>query len=178
MSQSRCTSAEAMDDWDSIEGLDGWTLKLRALLQEDATRVAQLPDPTARLAMSERLTQFVEYSFPNTGPIKALDEIAARAAIGLLEQNIDDRLRSLVSRNLELVTLTKQLDVGPEDAQASAASIRLARSTRTLNDGVAMMRELRSSLESASDRPLVAAIDKAVVTAQAVRALLERTQAP
>ena len=41
--------------------------------------------------MSERLIAFVENSFPNDEKIKALDEIASKAAVGLLEQNIDER---------------------------------------------------------------------------------------
>lgn len=169
----------ATDDWDRIEGIEGWTRKLRSLLQEDAALAAKASDTSARLAMSERLTQFVEHSFPNTDAIKALDAIATRAAIGMLEQTIDERLRSLVTRNLELATLTKQLEVGTDDAHTAAASIRLARAEKTLtalNEGVTMLRELRTSLKPEDDRQLVASIDRAMLATQAVRALLERTR--
>jgi hypothetical protein len=168
------------DDWSRIDGVDGWTRKLRELLQEEAALAAREPDPMARLAMSERLTRFVEHSFPNTDTIKALDEIATRAAIGLLEQNIDERLKSMVARNLELAALTKQLEAGSDDAFGSARSIRLTRAEKTLtalNDGVATMRALRASLEQSTDRQLIASLDKAMVATQAVRALLERSGA-
>jgi outer membrane murein-binding lipoprotein Lpp len=166
------------DDWDGIEGVDGWRSKLRALLDEAALLAVQGADPLARMAMSERLTRFVEHSFPNTGPIRTLDEIATRAAIGLLEQNIDERLKSIVTRNLELAALTKQLEAGTDAARESAASIRLARATRTLgalSETVGTMRELRLSLKGASDRELLASIDKATTAVQTLRALIERT---
>lgn len=169
--------AAGTDDWDSISGLDGWTRKLRALLQEAASLAAGDTPTAQRLAMSERLTRFVEHSFPNTADMRTLDDIATRAAIGLLEQTIDERLRSIVARNLELSALAKQLDEGAADASASASRIRLARVDRaihTLNDGVSSLRELRESLTSADDRPLVAHIDRALAAVQQVRTLLER----
>lgn len=166
------------DDWDAITGVDAWTRKLRELLQDAAAMATTDTTPAMRLGMSERLTRFVEHSFPNTGAIRTLDDIATRAAIGLLEQNVDDRLKSIVTRNLELTTLAKQLEAGAEDAQESAAQIRFARAGKAiaaLNDGVATMRELREALTGADDHALIARIDRALNAIQQVRTLLERT---
>jgi hypothetical protein len=119
----------------------------------------------------------VENSFPNDEKIKALDEIASKAAIGLLEQNIDDRLKSIVSRNSELAQLSKQFETGAADANASAASIRFERVKKTLdvlNSGVATLKDLRSTLKTGSDKQLIASIDKAMAAAQTVRNLLEK----
>lgn len=168
------------DDWDAIEGVAAWTGKLRALLKDAAAVAAHDTAPADRLAMSERLTRFVEHSFPNSGEMRTLDEIATRAAIGLLEQNIDERLKSIVARNLELTTLAKQLEHGAADTGASADRIRLARAGKAinaLNDGVATMRALREALTVADDGPLIARIDRAMTAIQQVRALLERTRA-
>ena len=165
-----------MSEWDGIEGFESWSRKLRALL-DDAASSAKQDDQNARFAMSERLTQFVENSFPNDEKVKALDDIAAKAAIGLLEQNIDDRLKSIVARNAELAQLAKRFEVGAEDAKASAGRIRFERVKKTLdvlNNGVAAMKDLRSSLKTGTDKQLIASLDKATAAAQAVRNLLEK----
>jgi hypothetical protein len=166
-----------MSEWDAIEGAESWSRKLRALLDE-AAAIAKQDDHTGRFAMSERLTEFVENSFPNDEKIKALDEIASKAAIGLLEQNIDDRLKSIAARNTELARLAKQFDAGAEDAKTSAARIRFERTKKTLdvlNGGVAAMKELRASLKTGTDKELIASIDKAMAASQAVRNLLEKS---
>ena len=166
-----------MSEWDGIEGFESWSRKLRALLDE-AAGIAKQEDHNGRFAMSERLTQFVENSFPNDEKIKALDDIASKAAIGLLEQNIDERLKSIAARNTELAQLAKQFDDGAADAKASAARIRFERTRKTLdvlNGGVAAMKDLRATLKGGTDKELIASIDKAMTAAQAVRNLLEKT---
>lgn len=165
-----------MSEWDGIEGFESWTRKLRDLMG-DAAKAAKRTEPEARFAMSERLTEFVENSFPNDEKIKALDEIASKAAIGLLEQNIDDRLKSIVTRNTELAQLTKQFEAGADDANASAASIRFERVKKALdvlNTGVVTLKELRATLTTGSDKQLIASIDRAMTAAQSVRNLLEK----
>jgi hypothetical protein len=166
-----------MSEWDGIESIESWSRKLRLLL-DAAADAAKQTNHDSRFAMSERLTQFVENSFPNDEKIRALDEIASRAAIGLLEQNIDERLKSIVARNAELAQLSKQFDVGAEGARASAASIRFERARKTLdvlNNGVETMKALRSTLKTGTDRQLIASIDKAVIAAQKVRDLLRKS---
>jgi hypothetical protein len=165
-----------VSEWDGIEGFESWTRKLRALM-DDAAKAAKRTEPEARFAMSEQLIAFVENSFPNDEKIKALDDIASKAAIGLLEQNIDDRLKSIVSRNSELAQLSKQFEAGAADANASAASIRFERVKKTLdvlNSGVATLKDLRSTLKTGSDKQLITSIDKAMAAAQTVRNLLEK----
>ena len=144
---------------------------------DDAAKAAKRTEPEARFAMSEQLIAFVENSFPNDEKMKALDEIASKAAIGLLEQNIDDRLKSIVSRNAELAQLSKQFEAGAADAKASAASIRFERVKKTLdvlNSGVATLKDLRSTLKTGTDKQLIASIDKAMAAAQTVRNMLEK----
>ena len=95
----------------------------------------------------------------------------------LLEQNIDDRLKSIVARNTELAQLSKQFEAGADDANASAASIRFERVKKTLdvlNTGVATLKDLRSTLKTGSDKQLIASIDKAMAATQTVRNLLEK----
>ena len=100
-----------MSEWDDIEGFESWSRKLRSLL-DAAADAAKQTNHDSRFAMSERLTEFVENSFPNDEKIRALDDIASKAAIGLLEQNVDERLKSIVTRNTELAQLSKQFDIG------------------------------------------------------------------
>ncbi|HEY0338270.1 MAG TPA: hypothetical protein VGC70_13095 [Burkholderiales bacterium] len=166
-----------MSEWDGIEGFESWSRKLRSLL-DAAADAAKQTNHDSRFAMSERLTQFVENSYPNDEKIRALDDIASKAAIGLLEQNIDERLKSIVTRNTELAQRSKQFDIGGEDARASAASIRFERTRKTLdvlNNGVETMNDLRSTLKTGTDRQLIASLDKAVIAAQKVRELLRKS---
>jgi hypothetical protein len=166
-----------MSEWDDIEGFESWSRKLRSLL-DTAADAAKQTNHDSRFAMSERLTEFVENSFPNDAKIRALDEIASKAAIGLLEQNIDDRLKSIVTRNTELAQLSKHFDSGAEDARASAASIRFERERKALdvlNTGVETMQDLRSTLKTGTDRQLIASIDRAVTAARKVRDLLQKS---
>jgi predicted TIM-barrel enzyme len=165
-----------MSEWDGVEGFESWNQKLRTLL-DDAAKAAKRTEPEARFVMSERLIAFVENSFPNEDKIKALDEIASKAAVGLLEQNIDERLKSIVARNAELALVAKQFGSAADDVNASAADIRLERVKKTLdvlNSGVTTLKDLRSSLKQGSDKQLIASIDKAMSAAQAVRTLLEK----
>jgi len=166
-----------MSEFDGIGDYEGWADKLRELLSDAAT-AAKLDDQAARLALSERLTKFVETSYPNDAPMKALDAIAAKAAIGLLEQNIAERLKSIVARNVELAQLGKQFGQAADGAKATAAAIRLERigsALTSLNDGILKMKELRDSLKSAvADKDLAKALDKAMEAARTARDLLER----
>jgi len=165
-----------MSEWDGISGFDGWSGKLRDLLK-DANAAARSEDIEQRFEASERLTQFVENSRPNDEPIKALDDIAKRAAIGLLRQTIDERLASIVERNGELAALGKKFSDAASGARKSAAALRLERATKaleSLNDGIVKLKDLRDSLKSAADKDIAAAVDKAMAAAKAARALIEK----
>ena len=164
-----------MSEWDGIEGFEAWGAKLQALLNE-GSRIAD-GDQDARRKLSDRLTEFVVRSRPNEPRILALDDIAGKAAIDLLERNIDERLRSIVARNVELAQVSKRFEEGADALGRTAAQLRLERVTKTLdslNDSVAKMKDLALTLKGASDKDLAKAIDKAMVAAQGVRDLLER----
>jgi len=166
-----------MSEFDGIEGFDGWNRKLRAL-SDEATTAAQLGDQTARFAVSERLTRFVENSFPNDEKIRALDEIATKMAIGLLEQNVDERLKSIVARNAELARVSKEFDIAAAEANKVASKIRLEGALKTvdaLNAGVLAIKELKATLEAGTDEALIESLERALRAAQDVRALLEKS---
>jgi hypothetical protein len=134
-------------------------------------------EASARFAESRRLREFIRESYPNSDEIQALDEIAKKAAIGLLEQNIDERLKSIAARDAELAQLAKQFEGAASDAEGAAASIRLERARKALDaltDGIVKMKELRGALKSVADKDLVKALEKAMAAAQAARSLIER----
>ena len=75
-----------MSEWDGIQGFDGWSAKLRALLQE-ADRAAKTGEEADRFSVSARLTEFVGESFPNDEKIRALDDVAGKAAMDYMWSN-------------------------------------------------------------------------------------------
>ncbi|NVM23997.1 MAG: hypothetical protein HWN68_19735, partial [Desulfobacterales bacterium] len=64
-----------MSEFNGITGFDGWSAKLKSLLEE-AKLVAQQDELDKRLTMCDRLTDFVLESRPDTPEIKELDRMA------------------------------------------------------------------------------------------------------
>jgi len=164
-----------MSEFDGIKGFDGWSKKLEELLVA-AAKASQTAGHAERFEQSRRLREFIRESHPTTPDIEALDEIAKKAAIGLLEQSIDDRLKSMAERDAELAQLAKQFGDAASSAKATAASIRLERAKKALvaiNDGILKMKELRELLKTGSDQDLAKALDKAIEVSQSARRLIE-----
>lgn len=164
-----------MSEFDAICDFDGWKTKLAELLTACEAAAAQ-DGIGPRLAVSERLTQFVLKSRPNTPEILALDDIANTARTALLNNTIDERLHALSERRGELASLTKKLAVVTEAANEAAASVRLARANKvvaTLTDAVRTLKDLRQSLQGGTDDQLIASIEKLIASIQSVRGTVE-----
>lgn len=164
-----------MSEFDTITGFDAWKAKLTELLTECEAAAAQ-SDIGPRLAISERLTQFVLKSRPNTPEILALDDVANAARSALLRNTIEERLHALSERRGELASLTKKLAIVTEAANAAAASVRLERANKvvtSLTDAVRTLKDLRQTLEQGTDDALVAAIEKLIASMQSVRKTVE-----
>jgi hypothetical protein len=109
--------------------------------------------------------------------VRALDQIAGKAAVGLLEQTIDERLRSIVARNAELAALAKSFEAAAGEAAAAAAQLRLERVGKALdamNGSIAALRELEATLRQGIDDPLAAGIGGTLEALARLRELLER----
>jgi hypothetical protein len=165
-----------MSEWENIQGMDGWRMKLSELLKE-AEGAAQHGDLAARLALSSRLTEFIVHSSPNTPEILALDGIADQARAGLLRLTIEERLAEISARTADLARLTKEFQTQAAVAEASAAAIRLERTRRVvgvLTESVQVLNELRSVLETNTDAELTTRIGRLIVSIQTLRTQIER----
>lgn len=165
-----------MSEWDNIEGFQQWSDKLGELLNA-ATQAASNPDRDARFAVSSRLREFIDNSWPNDRAIRALDDIAVQAAKDLMLETIDQRLREIVGRTAEWQQIAKQFRDLSDAAGAQAASIRLEKAHRvaqSLTESVHLLQDLRASLGDTSDPELARNLAKAVETLQRLRAQIER----
>lgn len=165
-----------MSEWDDIEGHEQWAAKLEELLKE-AEAAARETDDRKRLEVSRRLTDFIMHSWPNDKTVKALDEIAKRAAQDVLLQVIGDRLREIAGRTAELRQLAKEFQERAEAASAKASEIRLEKAHRvaqTLTESVHALKDFRTALDEGSNADLVRNVERAVETIQKLRALVER----
>lgn len=164
------------DNWDDIEGTEQWKAKLDELLKA-AEGAARENDDGKRLAVSRRLTDFIMHSWPNDKAIKAMDEIAKRAAQDLLLQTVQERVREIAGRTAELLQLAKEFQDQADAASARASGIRLEKAhrvTRTLTDSVHLLKDFRASLDLSSDADLIRNVEKAMETIQKLRVLVER----
>jgi hypothetical protein len=164
-----------MSEFDGIEGFDAWRAKLRSLLVE-AEAAAQDQDPQVRFRISQRLTEFMEHSFPNDELVRKLDAVAREVAESLLDQTIHERLQSIVSANAELAALAKSFAMETEGALDVAARLRLERANKaleTLNAGIAALKDLASALKPGDDDSLRKSVDQTVKVAKQLRQLLE-----
>jgi signal transduction histidine kinase len=164
------------DEWDGIEGWEQWQAKLDDLLKQ-ADAAARGADDEARFAVSSRLTDFIMHSRPNDEPIKAMDEIAKRAAQDLLLQTVQERVREIAGRTAELRQLAKGFRDLAETASSAASEIRLQKAhrlTRALTDSVHLLKDFATSLDTSSDAELIRSLQKAMDTIQKLRAVVER----
>jgi hypothetical protein len=165
-----------MSEWDNITGFQQWSDKLDELLGA-AEALASDSGTAARLAASRRFRDFIDNSWPNDEAIKALDEIAARAAQDLMLDTVDARLREIAGRTAELRQITKQFRDQAAAVGARATEIRLQKAHRvaqSLTESVHLLKDLRSELSEADDGDLVKNVGRAVETIQKLRALIER----
>lgn len=164
-----------MSEWENIQGVDGWRMKLTDLLKE-AEAAGQQTDLASRLALANRLTEFILHSSPNTPEILALDGIADQARAGLMRLTIEERLAEISARTGELARLTKEFQAHAAAAAASAAAIRLERAHRVvgaLTESVQALNELRGVLETSKDDALTKSIDRVIASMQTLRSQIE-----
>lgn len=161
-----------MSEWSNIKDLEGWRAKLGELLS-DARQAAEQKDLSPRLKVNERLMQFVENSWPNSPEITALDDLATQAASALLNQTIEERLRSITERTGAFQKLGKQFAAAAEENKARESSIRLEAMTRFLDSSIKLVdaaQALRESLkDDAADQKLDERIAGAIDAIEALR---------
>jgi len=164
-----------MSEWENIQGLDGWRMKLTDVLKE-AEAVAQHSDLASRLALAHRLTEFILHSSPNTPEILALDGIADQVRAGLMRLTIDERLAEISARTGELARLSKEFQAQAAATTASAGTIRLERAHRVvgaLTESVQALNALRGVLETSTDDALTTSIDRVIASMQTLRSQIE-----
>ena len=160
-----------MSHWDDIEGYAGWRKELTELLAR-AEEAAKSPEVEQRFEVSRRLNEFISTSRPNDEQIRALDTIAAAAAVDLMRLTIDERLKAIIERGAALAKLTKDFEAAAEAAAASAGSIRLERVRRvvqSLTESVEAVNELRLSLQGGADEEMAARLEQALNTLRELR---------
>ena len=166
-----------MSEFNGITGFDGWSAKLKSLLEE-ARHIAQNGDLDERLKMCDRLADFGLESRPDTPEIKELDRIAHETATALLRQSIDERLRDIIARTGDYTRLTKEFESRAKQNEANAESIRLTSITRTVDSATALIssaKELKTSLkQNASDKRIAALIDETVANIESLRSRIAK----
>jgi len=161
-----------MSEWSNIEDLQGWKDKLGELLAE-AREAAQQDELDPRIAVNERLMQFVENSWPNSPEITALDDIATQTASALLRQTIAERLQAITERTGEYQRLGKQFAAIAEESEAKADSIRLGAITSFIDSTTKLIdsaKALQKSLkDNAADNRLGERIAETIAAIEALR---------
>jgi hypothetical protein len=164
-----------MNEFDGIEGIDGWRTKLKSLLDE-SRQIALEDDLDRRLKMSDRLTTFILESRPNTAEIQDLDKIAHETASALLLGSIEKRLEAITARTGELIRLTKEFGNQAEHNKEMAASIRLENlivtihsATETINAAKKFKESLKNTVKEGKIAVLV---DETVSAVEKLRSAL------
>ncbi|MHC4105204.1 MAG: hypothetical protein ACYSR9_09705 [Planctomycetota bacterium] len=161
-----------MSEFNGITGFNGWSAKLKSLLEE-ARVIAQQNDLDERLTMSDRLTDFILESRPDTPEIKELDRIANETATALLKQSIEERLMAIIARTAEYKRLTKEFQTQAKHNEADAESIRLKSIIQTVDSATVMIdsaKKLKVSLKkNAGDKNVAALIDETVAAIESLR---------
>jgi hypothetical protein len=140
-------------EFDALKGLAAWRTKLDQLLAA-ARETAQKDDLSARLAMADRLTQFI---IRNPPALPAVPASAEYEEIDRIARQCHDALRApsgrvaeIRSRTAELAALRKKFENQTTANQQSAASIRLERVRKVLESttaAVTAMGDLKKELD-------------------------------
>lgn len=158
-----------MSEFEGIEGFEGWCAKLQELLTE-AEQTAGDEDFDSK-PLRKRLHEF-RMSSPNTPEIVKLDAIASATRKNLTLKTIAARLRNIDDRTSELAALTKRFMAVTEDARADARAIRLEKAhvvADALTATVKAINEFKIGLETGQDDQLLASVEAAIESIQAIR---------
>lgn len=162
------------EEFEGIEGFEGWSAKLGELLLE--AEQGALSEDFDSFAMRERLHALIMAS-PNEIPeVRRLDDIARQARKDLVQQDLEQRLMSITERTNELTQVTKHIEAITADAAASARKIRLEKANKvaaTLTGAVQALRDLESSLGEESDAEILASLGRVVSSIQRFRSTVE-----
>lgn len=164
-----------MSEFTGIQGHDAWRAKLKELLLA-AEKAARQEDVEPRFTVAERLTQFIEHSHPNDTSMQAMDSVASRTVSALMDQNINERLKSIAERKAELAGLAKQITAAAAAANETAANLRLERLQRALdavNGGIRAFKQLEDTLDAGDETALAQAVAAASDAARKLRDLLQ-----
>jgi hypothetical protein len=144
-------------EFDSIKGLAGWRSKLDELLAT-ARKEAQKDDLDARLAMADRLTEFIVRNppalpeDPASAEYDEMDRVAHECHDALLLAAVQQRVAAIMSRTAELAAIRKKFDNETTANQQSAASIRLEKARKVVESttaAVSAMTDLKNELDKA-----------------------------
>jgi len=164
-----------MNEFRDIQGIEGWSKKLKSLLDE-ALQVCKEEDLGSRLKMSERLTDFMIESRPNIPEIQKLDEIAEATATSLLADSIEKRLKKITSRTGEFIRLTKEFDAHAIKNEENAKSIRLENIIATVDSATETVNAAKKLKESLKDNvkegKIAELIDETVTAVEKLRSNL------
>jgi hypothetical protein len=164
-----------MNEFRGIEGIDGWSKKLNSMLAE-AKQIASKEALGPRLKMSERLTDFILESRPNTPEIQMLDKIAETTAAALLADSIEKRLKAITSRTGEFIRLTKEFDAQAMKNEENAESIRLENIIATVDSATETVNAAKKLKESLKDNvkegKIAELIDETVTAVEKLRSNL------
>jgi len=167
-----------MADWNTISGFDAWRAELQFLVAE-ARALAEDATLEERVALTDRLNEFVVRSRPDNHEIQRLDMLAFDLVQAILQPEAERRIGDIAARDIQLAQLSKQLNVESERAAEKAASIRMERATElveSLTESVQKARALVEKLDTAADEAqaeLRKRVDGLVKRIQSVRSEIE-----
>jgi hypothetical protein len=154
-----------MSEFDGIAGTEGWSTKLRGLLDE-AQEIARGGHLDQRIGISRRLTEFIVRSRPDTPEIEALDALAQATARALLLESIEGRLKALAGRTSEYGRLTKGIRAEARRNEEAADSLRFEGILGALASATTLierLKRLKGALEhDGPEADIAALIDRTV----------------
>ena len=110
-------------DWNTLKTYADWSGKLAELLDEAHDAIAA-GDVNKKLEAQRALNEFIDNC---ASPVKGaqLDDIASRAMGNIFEATLDQAMKEMGSRTAELTTLTKEVGGITNQANETAAELRL-----------------------------------------------------
>jgi len=126
--------------------------------------------------MSERLTNFIVESRPNSTEIQKFDKIAEETATALLLDSIEKRLAAITRHTGAFRRLTKKFEIQAEQNKEIAESIRLKNIISTVNSATETINsatKLRDSLrDNARENEIADLINETVSAVEKLRSNL------
>ncbi len=163
------------NEWDAIDGFEGWAARLEQLLAE-AEAAVKTDDIDRRVEVQRKLRQFRHHS-PNTYCQK-LDAIALQAIEDIFRATFMESLQAISQRSDELNQYVKHIRAVTEHAQRSASLINFSTpeaAVLTLTELVNSIRHVKTLNFAADDAEEISKrVDRVVAAIHKLRSVLER----